>query len=91
MLVTTTMNSMVIRKIGVEMITIDGLTAGQVKLLDIMWSITDIQVYDEWKSALNEELQDMVDVLENLVKYELVEQNLQDFTQANMVLKKFAL
>jgi hypothetical protein len=73
------------------MITIDGLTAGQVKLLDIMWSITNIQVYDEWKSALNEELQDMVDVLENLVKYELVEQNLQDFTQANMVLKKFVL
>jgi hypothetical protein len=73
------------------MITIDGLTAGQVKLLNIMWSINDIQVYDEWKSALNEELQDMVDVLENLVKYELVEQNLQDFTQANMVLKKFAL
>jgi len=73
------------------MITIDGLTAGQVKLLDIMWSITDIQVYDEWKSALNEELQDMVDVLENLVKYELVEQDLQDFKQANEVLKKFAL
>jgi hypothetical protein len=73
------------------MITIDGLTAGQVKLLDIMWSITDIQVYDEWKSALNEELQDMVDVLENLVRYELVEQDLQDFKQANEVLKKFAL
>ena len=40
------------------MITIDGLTAGQVKLLDIMWSITNIQVYDEWKSALNEEFGD---------------------------------
>ena len=73
------------------MITIDGLTQQQVKLLDIMWSIYDIEVYDEWKSALNEELQDMVDVLEKLALYETLEQELQDFTQANKVLKKFAL
>lgn len=73
------------------MITIDGLTAGQVKLLDTMWSITDMQVYDEWKNALNEDLQNMVDVLENLVKYELVEQDLQDYSQAQELLKKFAL
>jgi hypothetical protein len=73
------------------MITIEGLTQGQVKLLDIMWSIYDIEVYDEWKSALNEELQDMVDVLEKLVIYETLEEELQDFTQANKVLKKFAL
>jgi hypothetical protein len=72
-------------------ITIDGLTKGQVKLLDIMWSITDVQVYDEWKSALSEELQDMVDVLEKLVVYETLEEELQDFTQANEVIKKFAL
>jgi hypothetical protein len=73
------------------MITIEGLTKQQVKLLDIMWSIYDIEVYDEWKSALNEELQDMVDVLEKLALYETLEQELQDFTQANEVLKKFAL
>jgi hypothetical protein len=73
------------------MITIDGLTVGQVKLLDIMWSITDLQVYDEWKSALNEELQNMVDVLEKLVKYELVEQDLNDYSQARELLKKFVL
>jgi hypothetical protein len=73
------------------MITIEGLTKQQVKLLDIMWSITDIEVYDEWKSALNEELQDMVDVLEKLATYEMLEPRLQDFDQANQVLKKFAL
>ena len=73
------------------MITIDGLDAGQVKLLDIMWSITDAEVYNEWKSALNEELQNMVDVLENLLMYELAEQNLQDYSQAQELLKKFAL
>lgn len=73
------------------MITIDGLDAGQVKLLDIMWSITDAEVYNEWKSALNEELQNMVDVLEDLLMYELAEQNLQDYSQAQEVLKKFAL
>lgn len=73
------------------MITIDGLTAGQVKLLDIMWGITDKHVYDEWKSALSEELQDMVDVLEKLVLYETLEETMQNFDQANSVLKKFAL
>jgi len=72
-------------------ITIDGLTKGQVKLLDIMWSISDVEVYDEWKSALSEELQDMVDVLEKLVVYETLEEELQDFTQANELIKKFAL
>jgi hypothetical protein len=74
-----------------KMITIEGLTQGQVKLLDIMWSIYDIEVYDEWKSALSLELQDTVDVLEKLALYETLEQELQDFTQANEVLKKFAL
>jgi hypothetical protein len=73
------------------MITIEGLTKQQVKLLDIMWSIYDIEVYDEWKSALSLELQDTVDVLEKLALYETLEQELQNFTQANEVLKKFAL
>lgn len=73
------------------MITIEGLTQQHVKLLDIMWSIYDIEVYDEWKSALSLELQDTVDVLEKLALYETLEQELQDFTQAQEVLKKFAL
>jgi hypothetical protein len=73
------------------MITIEGLTKQQVKLLDIMWSIHDIEVYDEWKSALNGELQNMVDVLEKLASYEMLETRLQNFDQANHVLKKFAL
>jgi hypothetical protein len=73
------------------MITIDGLTKGQVLLLDIMWSINDHEVYEEWKSALNEELQDMVDVLEKLVIYETLEEDMQDFEQAKALLKKFAL
>lgn len=73
------------------MITIDGLTKKEVKLLDIMWSIQDEQVYDEWKSALSEQLQDLVDVLEELVLYETLEEELQDFSEAQKVLKKFAL
>jgi hypothetical protein len=74
-----------------KMITIEGLTQQHVKLLDIMWSIYDIEVYDEWKSALSLELQDTVDVLEKLALYETLELELQDYTQANQVLKKFAL
>ena len=73
------------------MITIDGLTKKEVKLLDVMWSIQDAEVYDEWKSALSEQLQDLVDVLEKLVVYETLEEELQDFSDAQEVLKKFAL
>jgi hypothetical protein len=76
------------------MITINGLSKGQVKLLDIMWSINDPEVYEEWKSALNLELQDMVDVLEQMVILATLDEDaeaMQEYPEAQEVLSKFAL
>lgn len=74
------------------MIQIEGLTKGEMKLLDIMWSISDIQVYDEWKSALNLELQNLVTTLEQLVLMEHREQELDpQLKDAKEILKRFAL
>jgi hypothetical protein len=76
------------------MITINGLSKGQVKLLDIMWSINDLEVYEEWKSALNLELQDMVDVLEQMVILATLDEDaeaMQEYPEAQEVLSKFAL
>jgi hypothetical protein len=76
------------------MITINGLSKGQVKLLDIMWSINDTEVYEEWKSALNLELQDMVDVLEQMVILATLDEDaeaMQEYPEAQEVLSKFAL
>ena len=76
------------------MITINGLSKGQVKLLDIMWSINDPEVYEEWKSALNLELQDMIDVLEQMVILATLDEDaeaMQEYPEAQEVLSKFAL
>lgn len=76
------------------MITINGLSKAQVKLLDIMWSINDTEVYDEWKSALNLELQDMVDVLEMMIILATLDEDaeaMQEYPDAQKVLSKFAL
>jgi hypothetical protein len=75
-------------------IQIDGLSTAQVKLLDIMWSIDSPEVYGEWKQALNLELQNMVDVLEEMVVLATIDQELdqtQDFTETKELLNKFVL
>jgi hypothetical protein len=76
------------------MITINGLSKGQVKLLDIMWSINDPEVYEEWKSSLNLELQDTIDVLERMVILATLDEDaeaMQEYPEAQEVLSKFAL
>lgn len=73
------------------MITISGLTAEQVQLLDIMWGLQDIQDYDNWKNSLSESTQNMVCSLEELVMIETLEQSLTSVAAAAQLLKKFAL
>lgn len=73
------------------MITISGLTAEQVELLDIMWEIKDVEVYDEWKNSLSERVQNLVCSLEELVMLETLEQELHSVATAKELLKKFAL
>lgn len=49
------------------MINITGLTTHQVALLDHMWSLQDIEDYEEWKNNLTESTMNTVDTLEQLV------------------------
>ncbi len=73
------------------MITIEGVTKRQKRLLNIMWDIDSSEDYEEWKSGLSEELMNEVDTLETLLMYETIEQELQTFEDAKQLLSKFAL
>lgn len=74
------------------MIQIEGLSKGEMKLLDVMWSIDNVEVYEEWKSALSLELQNLVTSLEQLVLMEHREQELDpECKDAKQLLKRFAL
>ena len=70
------------------MITIDGLTKGQVKLLDTMWDIDGYQEYMEWKDQLSASTRREVEVLEQMVT--LAENDdVEDVELAKKVLAKF--
>lgn len=76
------------------MITINGLTKAQVKLLDTMWELSDINEYENWKSSLSEKTMDTVDTLEQMVYLATIDketEELQEFTAAQEILNKFAL
>jgi len=50
-----------------RVISIDGLTEYQVRLLDKMWSIDGYDEYTEWKEELKENTRKIVEVLESLI------------------------
>lgn len=70
------------------MITIDGLTKGQVKLLDTMWDIDGYQEYMEWKEQLSTSTRREVEVLEQMVTLAEID-NVEDVELAKKVLAKF--
>ena len=70
------------------MITIDGLTKGQVKLLDTMWDIDGYQEYMEWKDQLSTSTRREVEVLEQMVALAEID-DVEDVELAKKVLAKF--
>jgi hypothetical protein len=70
------------------MITIDGLTKGQVKLLDTMWDIDGYQEYMEWKDQLSTSTRREVEVLEQMVTLAEID-DVEDVELAKKVLAKF--
>ena len=70
------------------MITIDGLTKGQVKLLDTMWDIDGYQEYMEWKDQLSTSTRREVEVLEQMVTLAEID-DVGDVELAKKVLAKF--
>ena len=70
------------------MITIDGLTKGQVKLLDTMWDIDGYQEYMEWKDQLSTSTRREVEVLEQMITLAEIDE-VEDVELAKKVLAKF--
>jgi hypothetical protein len=70
------------------MITITGLTKREVQLLDKMWSIMDIQEYDEWKNGLPLGTMNLVDTLEQLVMLAQLD-DIEDVSLAEQVLEQY--
>lgn len=70
------------------MITIDGLTKGQVKLLDTMWDIDGYKEYMEWKGKLSTSKRREVDVLEQMITLAEIDE-VEDVELAKKVLAKF--
>jgi hypothetical protein len=72
------------------MITISGLTAKQVKLLDTMWNIQGYDEYMEWKGTLRPKVLREVEVFEKMITLAELDE-VDDLTDARMVLNKIAL
>lgn len=72
-------------------IRIENLTQYQVDLLDIMWAIDDESEFFEWYHNLDREDQVLADDLMRLLVMEMREEELEDLSEAQAVLKKFML
>lgn len=74
------------------MIQIDGLQPYQVKLLDLMWSISSSDEYENFKSSLSEDMMNEVDTLEQMLILATIDDEVTDnFDLAKEALSKFAL
>lgn len=74
------------------MISISGLTEEQVEMLDFMWNELDTEEeFTEWYDALDGDQQKQADLLMRMVILETYEEELDDLTDAKLVLQKFAI
>lgn len=74
------------------MISISNLTQEQVEMLDFMWNELDTEEdFTLWYDALDEEDQKQADLLMRMVILETFEEELDDLTEAKLVLQKFAI
>ena len=75
-----------------NLITIEGLTKRQKKLLQIIWSINSKEHLFMWVRSLKQSDRDMVSTLLTVISLEVMEDFIdEDFTEANEVLTKFKL
>ena len=73
------------------MITIQGVTKRQKRMLNIMWNLDSEEDYFEWYNSLDEELQQEAELLQRLVIMAELDNEKVDTTDAKEYLKKFAL
>jgi hypothetical protein len=72
------------------MITINGVTKRQKRMLNIMWNLDTEDDYFEWYNSLDTELQAEADLLQRMVILESFEEDLGECTEAKKFLAKFA-
>jgi hypothetical protein len=73
-------------------ITLTNLTAEQVEMLEILWSLTDLSEVEEFQSTLSDQELEMCETLIRLVILETVDDIVcEDLSEARAVLKKFQL
>jgi hypothetical protein len=73
-------------------ITLNNLTAEQVEMLEILWSLTDLSEVEQFQSTLSDQELDLCETLIRLVILETVDDIVcEDLSEAQAVLKKFQL
>jgi hypothetical protein len=73
-------------------ISLSNLTADQVEMLDILWSLRELSDVEEWQSTLEPEDREMSDALIKLVILESMDEIIAcDLSDAQEVLQKFTL
>jgi hypothetical protein len=73
-------------------ISLDQLTAEQIEMLDILWSLQDLADVEAWQSTLTSEELEMSETLMRLVIMEAVDDIFaDDVGQAREYLKRFQL
>jgi hypothetical protein len=73
-------------------ITLTNLTAEQVEMLEILWSLTDLSEVEQFQSTLSDPELDLCETLIRLIILETVDDIVcEDLSQARAVLKKFQL
>lgn len=73
-------------------INIEHLTPEQKEMLEFMWNeIEDLEDYERWFACLDEAQQEQAVVLQRLIIMEMMEELLEDTSEASQYLKKFTL
>jgi hypothetical protein len=73
-------------------ITLNNLTAEQVEMLEILWSLSDLSEVEQFQSTLSDQELDLCETLIRLVILETVDDIVcEDLSEARAVLKKFQL
>jgi hypothetical protein len=71
------------------MITIDGLTKAQVRMLDEMWALNTMDEMSEWMENLPEHKRPMAEVLQEMLILASIDEDLDELSDATQVLSKF--
>jgi hypothetical protein len=71
------------------MITIDGLTKEQVRMLDEMWALDTMEEMSEWMENVPEHKRQMAELLQEMLILASIDDDLEKLSDATQVLDKF--